>query len=150
VHDENAARLGGVSAHAGLFSTAPDLARFAAWLLDAYHGRLKVDSPLMLPAPLVRRFVTRQNIPPGSSRALGWDTWDCGGSGGHMLSPQSFGHTGFTGTSIWLDPEKDLFIILLTNRVNPTRANNAIRHVRTAVADLVVRAVAPGATRCEG
>ena len=150
VHDENAARLGGVSAHAGLFSTAPDLARFATWLLDAYHGRLKADAPLKLPARLVRQFVTRQNLPPGSSRALGWDTWDCGGSGGHMLSPGSFGHTGFTGTSIWMDPDQDLFIILLTNRVNPTRANNAIRHVRTHVADLVVQAVAPAATRCGG
>jgi CubicO group peptidase (beta-lactamase class C family) len=143
VHDENAARLGGVSGHAGLFSTAPDLARFAAWLLDAYRGRLGPNAPIRLPAALVRTFVTRQGLPAGSSRALGWDTFDCGGSGGHQLSAASFGHTGFTGTSIWLDPERDLFIILLTNRVNPNRSNNAIRHVRTAVADLVVKAGGP-------
>ena len=126
-----------------MFSTAPDLARFATWLLDAYRGRLQPDAPLRLPAALVRTFVTRQGLPAGSSRALGWDTFDCGGSGGHQLSPASFGHTGFTGTSIWLDPERDLFIILLTNRVNPNRSNNAIRQVRTAVADLVVTAGGP-------
>lgn len=148
VHDENAARLGGVSGHAGLFSTAPDLARFALWLLDAYHDRLPPGTRPRLPAPIVRMFVRRANEPAGSTRALGWDTFSReGGSGGHCLSATSFGHTGFTGTSIWIDPERDLVIILLTNRVHPTRENQLIREVRPAVADGVVRAIA-GAAAC--
>ena len=148
VHDENAARLGGVSGHAGLFSTGPDLARFAFWLLDAYHGRLRPDAVPRLPASTVRAFLTRANQPAGSTRALGWDTpAPEGGSSGHCLAPTSFGHTGFTGTSIWIDPERDLVIILLTNRVHPTRENQLIRDVRPAVADRVVRAVA-GAAAC--
>ncbi len=148
VHDENAARLGGVSGHAGLFSNAPDLARFAFWLLDAYHGRLPPGARPGLPAAVVRAFLRRANEPPGSTRALGWDTPSPeGGSGGHCLSPTSIGHTGFTGTSIWIDPARDLVIILLTNRVHPTRENQLIREVRPAVADRVVRAVA-GAAAC--
>ncbi len=127
VHDESAARLGGVSGNAGLFSAAPDLARFARWLLkmrrtDSLH---------------VREFTQRQNIPPGSSRALGWDTPSENSSAGTKMGPNAFGHTGFTGTSIWMDPDRDLFIILLTNRVNPTRANTKIFQVRRRVADLV-------------
>ncbi len=127
VHDESAARLGGVSGNAGLFSTAPDLARFARWLLkmrrtDSLH---------------VREFTQRQNIPPGSSRALGWDTPSENSSAGTKMGPNAFGHTGFTGTSIWFDPDKGIFIILLTNRVNPTRANTKIFQVRRRVADLV-------------
>lgn len=128
VHDENAARLGGVSGHAGLFSSAGDLAVFAQWLLHA---------------PQMRAWTRRQNLPPGSSRALGWDTPSQNSSAGTKLSPSAFGHTGFTGTSIWIDPEKDIFIILLTNRVNPTRANTKILQVRRRVADLVVEALTP-------
>jgi CubicO group peptidase (beta-lactamase class C family) len=147
VHDENAGRLGGVSGHAGLFSTAPDLARFAQWLLDL---RLPPGRPagtgVFLPHELVVEFTRRQGIPPGSSRALGWDTPSENSSAGTRLGPGAFGHTGFTGTSIWLDPERDLFIILLTNRVNPTRANTRILQVRRRVADLVVDAVNPGAS----
>lgn len=146
VHDENAHRLGGVSGHAGLFSTAPDLARFAFWLLDAYHGRLAAAAPVQLPASLVREFVRRQPGPAGSTRALGWDTPspDGRGSAGSRLPPSSFGHTGFTGTSIWIDPERELVIILLTNRVHPTRENRAILEVRRVVADLVVEALDGG------
>jgi CubicO group peptidase (beta-lactamase class C family) len=143
VHDENAFHLGGVAGHAGLFSTGPDLARFAAWLLDAYHGRLRADYRPLLPAPLVRRFTTRQPGPEGSTRALGWDTPTPGGglSSGHLLDSSSFGHTGFTGTSVWIDPVRDLFIILLTNRVHPTRENRALLPLRGVVADMVVGAV---------
>jgi CubicO group peptidase (beta-lactamase class C family) len=148
VHDENAGRMGGVSGHAGLFSTAPDLARFASWLLMSWRDSLRyvcadMECPPSLPAGLVRRFVTRQNLPPGSSRALGWDTPSDSGysSAGTKLSRRSFGHTGFTGTSIWMDPERDMFVILLTNRVNPTRANTRILQVRATVADLVADAV---------
>jgi CubicO group peptidase (beta-lactamase class C family) len=148
VHDENAARLGGVSGHAGLFSNAPDLARFAFFLLDAWHDRLPADAPLKIPSRVVRMFTTRQNLPPGSSRALGWDTSDHdGGSSGHLLSNVAFGHTGFTGTSIWIDPATDLVIILLTNRVNPTRFNHAILHIRSQVADRVVEALGDAGTR---
>jgi CubicO group peptidase (beta-lactamase class C family) len=128
VHDENAGRLGRVSGHAGLFSTAPDLARFAEWLLQSDRSE----------------WTRRQNLPPGSSRALGWDTPSENSSAGTMLGPHTFGHTGFTGTSIWLDPDRDLFIILLTNRVHPTRANTKIFQVRRRVADLVVHALTPG------
>jgi CubicO group peptidase (beta-lactamase class C family) len=140
VHDENAARLGGVSGHAGLFSTGPDLARFAFWLLDAYHGRRGAAAPAV-PWPLVRHFVHRYGEPLGSSRALGWDTPAEGSSAGRCLSPSAFGHTGFTGTSMWIDPERELVVILLTNRVHPTRENNAIRRVRPAVAELAAAAV---------
>jgi CubicO group peptidase (beta-lactamase class C family) len=128
VHDENAWKLGGVSGHAGLFSTAPDLARFAQWLLGQ---RAYLE------------WTRRQNVPAGSSRALGWDTPSENSSAGTKMGPRAFGHTGFTGTSIWIDPEKDLFIILLTNRVNPTRENNRIGRVRPRVADLVVDALTP-------
>ena len=140
VHDENAARLEGVAGHAGLFSIAPDLAKFALWLLDAYHGRLSEESRPFLPAELVQDFTTRQPGPEGSTRALGWDTpSQTGSSAGTMMSRSySFGHTGFTGTSIWVDPDTDLFVILLTNRVHPTRENREILGLRGPVADSVV------------
>ena len=142
VHDENAWRLGGVSGHAGLFSTAPDMSKFAFWLLDQWHGR--TPSAVRLPAELVRTWTRRQD-PAGSTRALGWDTpsGQPTSSAGTKLGPLAFGHTGFTGTSIWFDPEQDLFIILLTNRVNPTRENGRIAHVRPRVADLVAEATRP-------
>jgi len=143
VHDENAGRLGGVSGHAGLFSTAPDLARFAEWFLDTRLGRRPGMRRAALSPQLVVQFTTRQNIPPGSSRALGWDTPSENSSAGTKMGPDAFGHTGFTGTSIWFGPDKDLFIILLTNRVNPTRANTKILQVRRRVADLVNDALTP-------
>ncbi len=140
VHDESAARLGGVSGNAGLFSNAPDLARFAAWLLDTRAGR---PGPLRADSGLVHRFTTKQDIPRGSSRALGWDTPSELSSAGTKMGPNAFGHTGFTGTSIWFDPDRNVFIILLTNRVNPTRANTKILQVRRRVADLVNDALTP-------
>lgn len=138
VHDENAAALGGVAPHAGLFSTAPDLARFAQMLLwkGVYgHDRL-------IRRPTVEEFTRPAGIPAGSTRGLGWDTRSPeGSSAGTLFSASSFGHTGFTGTSIWIDPERELFLILLTNRVHPTRDNQQIREVRPAVADAVIRAL---------
>jgi CubicO group peptidase (beta-lactamase class C family) len=116
-----------------LFATAPDLARFATWLL-----RLRTIDSLH-----VRNFMHKQGIPPGSSRALGWDTPSELSSAGTKMGPNAFGHTGFTGTSIWFDPDRNLFIILLTNRVNPTRANTKILQVRRRVADLVNDALTP-------
>jgi CubicO group peptidase (beta-lactamase class C family) len=142
VHDENAARLEGVAGHAGLFSMAPDLARFAQWMLRAYHGGAEPATGILIDSQIVRVFVTRQPGPPGSTRALGWDTpSDEGSSAGTLLSRSSFGHTGFTGTSIWIDPELNRFVILLTKRVHPTRENNAIGWIRGQVADMVVRAL---------
>jgi len=148
VHDESAARLGGVSGNAGLFSDAPDLARFATWLMGVRTGVLTPGqgpgvNPTVLTSETVQAFTTRQNIPPGSSRALGWDTPSDSGysSAGSKLSRRSFGHTGYTGTSIWMDPDNDLYVILLSNRVNPTRANTKILQVRATVADLVAEAL---------
>jgi CubicO group peptidase (beta-lactamase class C family) len=147
VHDENAARMDGVSGHAGLFGSAPDLLTFAEWVLDGWSGaggesrtgslRGSSDRPWVSPSVL-REFTHRQNLVLGSSRALGWDTPTPGGSGGGFLSPDSFGHTGFTGTSIWIDPERRLAIVLLSNRVNPTRNNPRWNVIRGRVADLVM------------
>ena len=127
VHDENAALLGGVSGHAGLFGSVPDLLTFAEWMIQQWTER-----------PLTREFTRRQELVPGSSRALGWDTPSVGSSAGASLSASSFGHTGFTGTSLWIDPERHLAIVLLSNRVNPTRENTRWSAVRPEIADLVM------------
>jgi CubicO group peptidase (beta-lactamase class C family) len=145
VHDENAAVLDGVSGHAGLFGSAEDLLTFAEWILDRMDGRTgggsehdsSSDFPIIRPS-VVREFTRRQAIVSGSSRALGWDTPSPGGSAGARLSPSSFGHTGFTGTSLWIDPERRLAIVLLSNRVNPTRNNPRWHPLRAALADLIV------------
>jgi len=136
VHDENAFALGGVAPHAGLFGIAPDLARFAQMLLN---GGV-FEQQRIVSRPTLELFTRRAGV-PDSSRALGWDTPSPPSSAGTLFSADSFGHTGFTGTSLWIDPELRLFIILLTNRVHPTRENNTIRQVRPAVADAVVRAL---------
>jgi len=132
VHDENASRLDGVSGHAGLFASARDMLVIADWLLNRWHG---VHGPAA--KRWSREFTRRQDLPPGSSRALGWDTPSEGSSAGTRLGPESFGHTGFTGTSIWIDPVRDLAIVLLSNRVHPTRQNPRWGPVRAGVADLV-------------
>lgn len=135
VHDENAFAMGGVAPHAGLFSTAGDLARFAQTMLNG--GVL--DGHRIVSRETVEIFTRRAGV-PDSDRALGWDTRSAeGSSAGTLFSPRSFGHTGFTGTSLWIDPDRQLYVILLTNRVHPTRENNLIREVRPAVADAVVR-----------
>ena len=131
VHDENAFFLGGVSAHAGLFSSAHDLARFARALLN--EGAL--DGVRIVRPETVRDFTRVQHVLL-SNRALGWETPTGGNSAGRVMKRPAFGHTGFTGTSLWIDPSTDRFVILLTNRVNPTRENSRIGPVRTAVADL--------------
>ena len=124
VHDENAARLEGITGHAGLFGSAADLVRYGEWWLEAWA----TDS-------LARAFATRQALVPGSSRAVGWDTPSNRSSAGSRLSNWSFGHTGFTGTSIWVDPSRRLVVVLLTNRVHPTRENARVIPLRRAVAD---------------
>ena len=133
VHDENAFSLGGVSAHAGLFSSANDVARLCRMYLDG--GAL--DGVRIVRPETIHRFTTVQDSTL-SNRALGWETPNGTNSAGHLLKRPAFGHTGFTGTSIWIDPSRDLFIVLLTNRVNPTRMNLRISGVRTRLADAVV------------
>src|SRR5439155_5079985 len=130
VRDERAYYLGGVSAHAGLFSSANDLGRFARMYLN---GGAR-DGARIVSRETIQRFTTRQV----ADRALGWQKPDGTNSAGHLMSANAFGHTGFTGTSIWLDPDRDVFIILLSNRVNPTRANTKIGRVRVALADSVM------------
>ncbi|MEA2562744.1 MAG: hypothetical protein QOH06_4248 [Acidobacteriota bacterium] len=139
VHDENAFAMGGIAPHAGLFSTAGDLSRFAQMLLNGSIGGMGG----MVSRETIELFTRKAGI-PDSDRALGWDTKSAeGSSAGTLFSSRSFGHTGFTGTSMWIDPERQIYLILLTNRVNPTRENNLIREARPAVADAVVRALSP-------
>lgn len=133
VHDENAYALGGIAPHAGLFSTAADLSRLARMYLG--HGVL--DGVRVLDSATIARFTVRPDAPL-SNRALGWEKPNGSNSAGHRMSPSAFGHTGFTGTSFWVDPANDVFVILLTNRVNPTRENRRIAGVRVAVADAVL------------
>lgn len=131
VHDPNAWAMGGVAGHAGLFSTARDLTVFAQMILNGgEHNGVRLLKPAT-----IARWTARQG--KESSRALGWDTPAPGSSAGHYFSPRSFGHTGYTGTSIWIDPEKQLYVILLSNRVNPTSANQKIFPLRRSVADAV-------------
>jgi CubicO group peptidase (beta-lactamase class C family) len=131
VHDENAFAIGGVAGHAGLFSSARDLARFAQMLLNGgyFNGR-RFISP-----ETISMFTRRQS--DRSSRALGWDTPAQNSSAGDYFSESAFGHTGFTGTSMWMDPEREVFIVLLTNRVNPTRENQKHVPLRRAISDAV-------------
>jgi CubicO group peptidase (beta-lactamase class C family) len=133
VHDENAAALGGVAAHAGLFGAAPAVGRFAQVALQELTGRPGTARAL----PLMRQFATITGV-PGSSRALGWDTMLVTSSCGSRLSSRAIGHVGFTGTSLWIDPEQDVYVVLLTNRVHPTRSNEAIRAIRPKVHDAVI------------
>jgi CubicO group peptidase (beta-lactamase class C family) len=135
VHDENAAAIGGVAGHAGLFSSARDLAVFAQLMLNHgfYGGRRFID-----PAT-IDTFTHRYS--DASSRALGWDTPTPRASSGDYFTASSFGHTGFTGTSIWMDPERDVFVVLLTNRVDPTRANQKHLALRRDVSDAVQKAI---------
>lgn len=137
VHDENTHALGGIAPHAGLFGTARNVAAFAQTMLNggAYGGlRLADDDTVAL-------FTRRADLVPGSSRALGWDTPSDPSSAGRYFSARSYGHTGFTGTSLWIDPELELIVVLLTNRVHPTRENIAIRRLRPAIHDAVVLAI---------
>jgi CubicO group peptidase (beta-lactamase class C family) len=136
VHDENAYAIGGVSGHAGVFSTAPDLAAFCQMLLNGgvyAHQRI-------LKRATIAQFTAPQELAKGT-RTLGWVVPTEGSSSGHYFSPHSFGHTGFTGTTIWIDPDRQLFVVLLTNRVNPTRENHKIAEVRPALHDAVMQAL---------
>ncbi len=133
VQDENTSVLGGVAGHAGLFSTAEDLAIFA-------HAMLNGGYPILHLAT-VELFSRRESAPKGTSRALGWDTPSVPSQSGKYLSPLSFGHLGYTGTSLWIDPDRQLSIALLTNRTWPDCQNQAIKQVRPAVHNAVIEAL---------
>jgi len=120
VHDENAWRLGGVAGHAGLFGTAAAVGRYARLVMDTLRAPTRLGEPWLL-----RRFVQQSTV-PGSSRALGWDRMRSTSSCGRRFTPAAFGHTGFTGTSLWIDPVLDLYVVLLTNRVHPQRPTDPI------------------------
>jgi serine-type D-Ala-D-Ala carboxypeptidase len=133
VQDENASILGGVAPHAGLFSTAADLAKFA-------HAMLNSGRPILRPET-VTLFTRRESAPAGTSRALGWDTPSTPSQSGKYFSAQSYGHLGYTGTSLWIDPARQLSITLLTNRTWPDCSNQAIKQVRPKFHDAVIEAL---------
>jgi CubicO group peptidase (beta-lactamase class C family) len=133
VYDENASVMGGVASHAGLFATASDLATFANAMLEG--GR-----PIIRPETLAV-FTRRESSPPGTTRALGWDTPSSPSQSGKYFPRVSFGHLGYTGTSLWIDPERQLSVTLLTNRTWPDSSNPAIKQLRPRFHDAVVEAL---------
>jgi len=137
VQDENASVLGGIAGHAGLFSTAEDLAIFA-------HAIPNGGRPI-LRSSTVELFSRRESVPEGTSRALGWDTPSTPSQSGRYFSSRSFGHLGYTGTSLWIDPDRQLSITLLTNRSWPDCQNQAIKQVRPAFHDAVIEALGQNA-----
>jgi len=154
VHDENCWALGGVAGHAGLFGTAAGVGAFARGILQglahpaesegsAPHEAAGTDAGFGLHTgrETLARFIRKSTV-PGSSRALAWDTMLPTSSCGTRLSPRAIGHTGFTGTSLWIDPALDLYVVFLTNRVHPTRENNTIQSVRRQLHDLAAAAAA--------
>jgi serine-type D-Ala-D-Ala carboxypeptidase len=133
VQDENAYVLGGVAGHAGLFSTAGDIARFAHAMLNGGHPILRSQT--------VELFTRRESSPPGTFRALGWDTPSSPSQSGKHFSAHSFGHLGYTGTSLWIDPERKFSVTLLTNRTWPDCQNQTIKQVRPLFHDAVVEVI---------
>ena len=133
VQDENASVLGGVAGHAGVFASAEDLAIFA-------HAILAGGRPIFRPET-VSLFTRRETSPPGTSRALGWDTPSSPSQSGKYFSADSFGHLGYTGTSLWIDPERQLSVTLLTNRTWPDCSNQAIKQLRPKFHDAVIEAL---------
>jgi len=136
VHDENAYALGGYSGHAGLFGTAQDIFTLTIALVSIYHGH----NTGILKSKTVRSFLSQQEIVPGSTWALGWDTPSKkNSSSGNCFSSNSIGHTGFTGTSIWIDLEKNITVLFLTNRIHPSRSNETIKKFRPELHNLIMR-----------
>jgi CubicO group peptidase (beta-lactamase class C family) len=133
VQDENASVMGGIAPHAGLFSTASDIAIFTNAMLNG-------GTPIVRPETLAF-FTRRETSPPGTSRALGWDTPSNPSQSGKYFSPSSFGHLGYTGTSLLIDPERKISVTLLTNRTWPDCSNWAIKEVRPAFHDAVMEAL---------
>jgi CubicO group peptidase (beta-lactamase class C family) len=139
VHDPNAFAMGGVAGHAGLFAPADDVLRFGQAMLDAWHGRSE-----LLPQDLVRVFAARQRLPETSDWALGWDTPTAGhSSSGQHFSPHSIGHLGFTGTSLWIDLEREAVVVMLTNRVHLVAKRSKFT-LRPLIHDLVMESLLAG------
>ena len=132
VHDENAYALGGIAGHAGLFGTAESVSRVSGEWLGGVQGLSRIFS-----SELISEFARRQSSTGRSSWALGWDTPSAPSSSGQYFSDRSFGHLGYTGTSIWIDPVRDLEVIFLSNRVHPTRQNTKIQHFRPYLHDVI-------------
>jgi CubicO group peptidase (beta-lactamase class C family) len=145
VQDENASVMGGVSGHAGLFGNALDVALFGHAMLSAASSPrpagLAADPEAIVSVETVHRFTTRQAAPAGTSRALGWDTPSAPSQSGRYFSAASFGHLGYTGTSLWCDPLRQCAVVLLTNRTWPDRRNQEIKRVRPLVHDAVLEAI---------
>lgn len=139
VQDENASVMGGVAGHAGLFATAADVATFAHVLLQGGNTHLRPET--------IALFIARESSPEGTSRALGWDTPSAPSQSGRYFSPRSYGHLGYTGTSLWIDPDRGLSITLLTNRTWPDCANQAIKQIRPRFHDAVMEALGLGNVR---
>ena len=141
VHDPNAWAMGGVAGHAGLFAPADDVLRFATAILDAWHGRIdaRPERARVLPAEWLRRFLTRQDGPQGATWTLGWDTPTPGASssGQHFTTGATVGHLGFTGTSLWIDLEREAVVVMLTNRVHLVAKRSPFK-LRALVHDLVM------------
>lgn len=133
VQDENAGVMGGVAGHAGLFATAEDVATFA-------HALLQGGRPILRPET-ISVFTRRETAPPGTSRTLGWDTPSSPSQSGKYFSVGSFGHLGYTGTSLWIDPQRQLSVALLTNRTWPDCTNQAIKQVRPRFHDAIIEAL---------
>ena len=137
VDDDNAWAMGGVAGHSGLFGTAAAVGAFARTLLRALQGETEAERTLASRETL-RRFLSPSRV-PGSSRAMGWDLMRVTSSCGSRMSPSAFGHTGFTGTSLWLDPDSDFYAVLLTNRVHPEAGpGEPIREIRRAFHDALL------------
>jgi CubicO group peptidase (beta-lactamase class C family) len=141
VHDENAYALGGYSGHAGLFGTAMDIFTLTNIFMNIYYG----ESSTLCKTETAETFFTRQDLVPGSTWALGWDTpSEKNSSSGNYFSLKSIGHTGFTGTSIWIDLEKNITVIFLTNRIHPSRSNERIKGFRPELHNLIMRELGYG------
>ena len=135
VHDENAWAMGGVAGHAGLFATAEAVWQFAQALLDIVAGRRS-----WLPSEVLRQSWQREPLPAGSTRAIGWDTPSAVGStAGNYFSPRSIGHLGFTGTSLWMDLDRGVIVVLCTNRVHPSREATGIQRLRPEVHNIIMQ-----------
>jgi CubicO group peptidase (beta-lactamase class C family) len=133
VQDENASAMGGVAGHAGVFAPAADVMRFAQCMMNG-------GAPILCPET-VALFTQRDSLVPGTSRALGWDTPSQPSQSGKYFSGRAFGHLGYAGTSVWIDPERQLAIVLLTNRTWPDRACQLIKQVRPRFHDAVIEAL---------
>ena len=135
VNDENAFVMGGVAGHAGCFSTALDVSVFAQCLLQG-------GTPLVQrPNATLEIFTRREDFPPGTSHALGWDTPSQPSQSGKYFSSRSYGHLGYTGSSLWIDPDRQLSVTLLTNRTWPDRGSQLIKQIRPAFHDAVIEAL---------